>query len=59
MPSEKPRQGELAGPQKSIAADTSSPTPSRRKIQANEAMRQRLNWLAKLAPYPLMEARHG
>ena len=34
-------------------------TTRRPRLQANPAMQRRLRWLAKLAPFSMMEVRHG
>lgn len=42
-----------------LGGDHAFPTQNRRCLQANEAMRTRLNWHMKLSPYPAIVRRRA
>ena len=47
-----------SGAGRSCEADALSPTGNRPQLQAHQAMKSRMDWLMRLAPY-FTEARHG
>ena len=58
MESKNPHTGYGAGAGISFEPDVLSPTGNRPQLQANDAMKARMAWLMRLAPY-FTEARHG